>query len=1014
MTATTAPAPTPAPGLPVTTGTGINWRRATPVLAAVAAFAAIVVVLGDPFPSWWDFRVAPAVDSAKAWIIGNRADHWFFSGVLQPITDLLEALVRWSEDFLELLGWPGIFAATAFIAYRAAGWRIALVSVGCLVAIGVLGVWEEAIQTMALMMVAVAIALLIGVPLGIMAGLHPKVDGALRGFLDAAQTMPAYCYLLFTVLLFDIGAPAAVIATVIFALAPAVRLTAHGIRAVSPGLIEVGAANGATDRQVLGKIQWPLARPAILLGVNQVIMMAFGVVVIAALVGSPGLGQSVLNGLEKIDVGLALDAGLAIVLVAVILDRISSGRSLGRTARPRPAGTGGQARASSSSAWPSSLRPSSSAGWPARTSSRKAGRSRCGNRSTTPSTWLQENVRTGVPVIGGTSAISDFLVVRMLEPLRQLLADTPWWIVTAAIGVLAWCTAGRRVALISVGCLLAIGGLRFWPEAMDTLSQVIVAVALAVLIAVPIGILAGRSDTVDRAAAPLPRRGPGAAGVRLPDPRDRPVQRGPRAGPGGVRDLRRPGRHPPDQPGHPSGAGRDRRGRRRLRRHTPTGTVEGAGATRRTQHHARRQPGDHDEPLDGHRGRSGRLRGLGAGCGEGPHEESVRVGDRPGRRDLHRAVGGRPRPHHPGLGSASPADLDRSLTRGSSEMRRRVRFGLAAALALSMVAAACGSDDDGGGSAGTEGGAEETSSGGSGRARPPAGDGDEVVRLAVNPWTGSAVNAHVAKAVIETAGLGSVELVEIDENAMWPAISKGDTLDGVLEIWPSGHAADYETYITGNQGIIDGGLLGPDAKIGWYVPQFVIDEHPELATWEGFKDAELAGLFKTAESGDQGQFLMGDPSYVSYDEQIIENLELPLKFVTAGSEAALITAIQNSIADQKPLLLQFWQPHWLQSQVELAEVELPEFTDECAASAAANDGKYACDYPVDKLYKAFSDKLEGKAPNSFAVLSNLQLTTEQQNEIAALIDGDEDLEPAAAAQQWVDANEDVWKAWLPA
>ena len=179
--------------------------------------------------------------------------------------------------------------------------------------------------------------------------------------------------------------------------------------------------------------------------------------------------------------------------------------------------------------------------------------------------------------------------------------------------------------------------------------------------------------------------------------------------------------------------------------------------------------------------------------------------------------------------------------------------------------------------------------------------------------------------------------------------------------------------------------------------QFVVDEHPELATWEGFKDPELAGLFKTAESGDQGQFLMGDPSYVSYDEQIIENLELPLKFVTAGSEAALITAIQNSIADQKPLLLQFWQPHWLQSQVDLTEVELPEFTDECAASAAANDGKYACDYPVDKLYKAFSDKLEGRRRTRSPVLSNLQLTTEQQNEIAALIDG-EGIEPADGGQ----------------
>ena len=302
-------------------------------------------------------------------------------------------------------------------------------------------------QTMALMVVAVAIALLIGVPLGIMAGRHPKVDGALRGFLDAAQTMPAYCYLLFTVLLFDIGAPAAVIATVIFALAPAVRLTAHGIRAVSPGLIEVGEAHGATDRQVLGKMQWPLARPAILLGVNQVIMMAFGVVVIAALVGSPGLGQSVLNGLEKIDVGLALDAGLAIVLVAVILDRISSGRSLAeRRAHARREPSGQAARA------PHRPRPSSPsavvAGWLAGADQFPEGwtfslrgpvneRRRPGCRS---------NVRTGVPVIGGTSAISDFLVVRMLEPLRQLLTDTPWWIVTAAIGALAWCTAGRRVA----------------------------------------------------------------------------------------------------------------------------------------------------------------------------------------------------------------------------------------------------------------------------------------------------------------------------------------------------------------------------------------------------------------------------------------------------------------------------------------------------------------------------------------------------------------------------------------
>ena len=156
---------------------------------------------------------------------------------------------------------------------------------------------------------------------------------------------------------------------------------------------------------------------------------------------------------------------------------------------------------------------------------------------------------------------------------------------------------------------------------------------------------------------------------------------------------------------------------------------------------------------------------------------------------------------------------------------------------------------------------------------------------------------------------------------------------------------------------------------------------------------------------------MGDPSYVSYDEQIIANLELPLKFVVAGSEAALITAIQQAVADETPLLLQFWQPHWLQSQVDLTEVELPEVTDECLASAAAGDGNYACDYPVDELYKAANAGLEAKNAAAFAFLSKLQLTTEQQNEIAAMIDGD-GMAADAAAKAWVDANPDVVDAWL--
>ncbi len=289
----------------------------------------------------------------------------------------------------------------------------------------------------------------------------------------------------------------------------------------------------------------------------------------------------------------------------------------------------------------------------------------------------------------------------------------------------------------------------------------------------------------------------------------------------------------------------------------------------------------------------------------------------------------------------------------------------------------------------------------------PAASG-EGITLAVNPWTGSAVNANVAKLVLEEMGT-PVELVDIDENATWPGMDAGD-LDAVLEVWPSGHVDDYQTYITDKATVVDVGELGPVAKIGWYVPSYVIEEHPELATWEGLKDPELAGIFATAETGDLGQFLMGDPSYVSYDEQIIANLELPLKFVVAGSEAAEIAAVQQAVEAGEPLLFYFWQPHWLQSQIELSEIELPEVTEECNAAAASGDGSYNCDYPPDVLYKAASATLEEKNPAAFAFIQKFQLTTEQQNEIAALVDS-EGMTAADAAAQWIGENSDVVAAW---
>jgi glycine betaine/proline transport system substrate-binding protein len=329
-------------------------------------------------------------------------------------------------------------------------------------------------------------------------------------------------------------------------------------------------------------------------------------------------------------------------------------------------------------------------------------------------------------------------------------------------------------------------------------------------------------------------------------------------------------------------------------------------------------------------------------------------------------------------------------------------------VAFALVAASCGSDgtaSNATNAAGTQGGAVATTP-----AAPAAAGSGAGIKLAVNAWTGSAVNANVAKVVLESKLGTPTTLVALDENAAWVGLDAGD-LDANLEIWPSGHAADYKNYITDKKSVVDLGLLGPQAKIGWYVPSFVIDQHPELATWEGFKDPALAKLFATANTGSKGQFLMGDPSYVTYDEQIIKNLNLPLQFVVAGSEAALITAIKQAETDQTPLLLQFWQPHWLQSQVKLTEVKLPDVTDACLASAAAADGNYACDYAPDPLYKAANAGLAAKNKAAFDFLSKFQLTTDQQNAIAAMIDG-EGKTADVAAKEWVAANPDIVNAWL--
>ncbi|MBX3056418.1 MAG: glycine/betaine ABC transporter substrate-binding protein [Anaerolineae bacterium] len=286
--------------------------------------------------------------------------------------------------------------------------------------------------------------------------------------------------------------------------------------------------------------------------------------------------------------------------------------------------------------------------------------------------------------------------------------------------------------------------------------------------------------------------------------------------------------------------------------------------------------------------------------------------------------------------------------------------------------------------------------------------GGETITLIANPWPSSELNVNVAKIIIEKELGNTVEIVALDENAQWDALAAGSA-DASLEVWPSGHGERIAQYIEQQKVVENGGPLGPVGEIGWFVPTYVINQNPQLATWEGYKDPALAGLFATAETGSLGQFTAGDPSWVQYDADIIKNLGLSLQVVTAGSEDSLLATVSSAYARQQPVLFYFYSPHAIFSRFDLTQVELPPYTDACYANAEG--GGVACAYPEDQLFKILSTKLNEKAPNVYTMLKNMNYGSEAQIEMLAMLDEGKTVEEAA--QAWVDAHEAEWKGWLP-
>jgi len=282
--------------------------------------------LWDIFDTEW-VPVGDWVDGALQWVVTNF--RFIFQAIKVPFDIVLSAL----ED--GLTGAPDLLmlAIIVLIAWQAGGRKLALVSFASMLAIGLMGAWEESMVTLSIVLTCVIFCSLIGIPLGITAARSDRFWMVLRPFLDLMQTIPSFVYLVPIVMLFSIGNVSGVIVTFIYALPPVVRLTNLGIRQVRSDMVEAARAFGASRRQTLLKVELPLAMPTIMAGVNQTIMMALSMVVVASMISVTGLGQMVLRGIGRLDMGLATVGGLCIVFLAIVIDRVS--QSFGTSARDR-------------------------------------------------------------------------------------------------------------------------------------------------------------------------------------------------------------------------------------------------------------------------------------------------------------------------------------------------------------------------------------------------------------------------------------------------------------------------------------------------------------------------------------------------------------------------------------------------------------------------------------------------------------------------------------------------------
>ncbi len=490
-------------------------RRVDPRVARRYGLVGLVVIAIVLYLVFRDTALLPLDQSNPIFLTINGARDWirdnYNTNPVLKVLSLIRQPVGWLTssiiDVLAYVGWLGIVGAAIAFGWLVGGWRYALLALSGLLVLGALGLWDLSMATLGLTVSAVIISLLIGVPLGILAARNDLFQRLISPVLDVMQIMPTFAYLAPMALLFGIGEAGSVIATLIYAMPAAIRITALGIRRVPPATVEASESLGATGLQTLLKVQLPLARRVIGLAVNQTIMLALGMVVITVLIDAPGLGVPIIRALEHNNVGAGFDAGVAIVVLAILLDRLTERAST--VADPRASIPPGGARPAVDRAVATRrrrIRRATIAGvaiaaifvslqipadFPDAVTLSLAG----------PVNDIVHWIKTNLYWL--TDAVNTVFAGGFLNPFQNILTSSPWWLVVGVVLGLSTVVSGIRPAIVATACLLLIALLGVWEDSMVTLASVLVATVIALLVGLVLGILSARSNRVSAALRPL-------------------------------------------------------------------------------------------------------------------------------------------------------------------------------------------------------------------------------------------------------------------------------------------------------------------------------------------------------------------------------------------------------------------------------------------------------------------------------------------------------------------------------